>query len=136
MGKLLKYKLPLVCPNCIGVGGTWLVLSTLVVYGYLERPDWELGIGILMGGSVVGIAYQGEKHYQWPRMNPVWWKTLDYVIGFPLVYLAVTNLSQTVIALEVVFFATVFYLYFLKPWQRPHDQSTPSELEKKLKDCC
>src|SRR3989344_2086029 len=55
LNRVLPFK---VCPICVGVFGTWLWMLAAKFLGY------EIDImipAILMGGSVVGIAYQIEK---------------------------------------------------------------------------
>ena len=46
-------KIP-VCPICILVSGVWIVLLVLMRIGYEVDPAFP---AMLMGGSVVGIAY-------------------------------------------------------------------------------
>src|SRR3989344_2590488 len=49
------------CPICSGVSATWLFLTAFVIAGFLEREAFMPLVLLLMGGTVVGISYQGER---------------------------------------------------------------------------
>ena len=82
-----------ICPLCVSVSALWLVLSAGVAWGYLAAATFLLPIALLMGGSVVGVAN---------RFTTVRQKGLALVIGFPLAYLLVINLSPLIVGLELL----------------------------------
>ena len=52
--QFLKTVFKKICPICVLVSSTWIILLTLRYFGY--RIDESL-IAMLMGGSAVGISY-------------------------------------------------------------------------------
>ncbi len=132
LNKFLPFRL---CPVCLGVSGTWIWLSAAVLIGGLNWEVYQLLIAVLLGGTVVGIAYQGEYRSRFASAHPLLWKLLVLVIGFPLAYAAVRRLSWPLLVLEILILAGIGYMYFIrKPEQKsPHHETT---LEKKLKQCC
>src|SRR3989338_8385829 len=78
-----------VCPICAGVLGTWLWMLAGMVFGYLPTTNYQLPISILMGGSVVGIAYQAEKHFLRKSENALLWKAIFIPFGFATVFMIV-----------------------------------------------
>ncbi|OGL64814.1 hypothetical protein A3B21_03780 [Candidatus Uhrbacteria bacterium RIFCSPLOWO2_01_FULL_47_24] len=139
ISQLLPYK---ICPVCAGVSGTWLVLGALMLAGRLPEATYLLPIAILMGGSVVGIGYQGEKSYRWPAQNPVIWKLIVMSIGFPLVYNVVLRLNWSVWFGELIALCLLMYAFFVrKAKPEPHtphrsDDSDVQKIEKGLEKCC
>jgi len=86
LNKVLSRK---VCPICAGVAGTWIWMLIGILTNQLSVISYQLLVGILMGGSVVGIAYQLEKRLSagsagW--RTPLLWKILFIPIGFAAVY--------------------------------------------------
>src|SRR3989344_2309817 len=86
LNKVLSRK---VCPICAGVAGTWIWMLIGILTNQLSVISYQLLVGILMGGSVVGIAYQLEKRLSagsagW-RAPPLW-QILFFSIGFAAVY--------------------------------------------------
>ena len=65
-----------VCPVCAGVSGTWVWMLLARAAGY---PQDERTILLLMGGSVVGIAYQLERHVREDRQ--AWFKLSFIAFG-------------------------------------------------------
>jgi len=70
------------CPICLGVGGTWLWMLIGRSLGY--SVDAAM-LSILLGGSVVGIAFQVERRLPQGR-SPLLWKTLFIPAGFAAAY--------------------------------------------------
>ena len=137
INKTLPFK---VCPICAGVSFTWFLISIGIYNGFLEAADWTMLLAMLMGGTVVGIAYQAEKTFRWAKENSVLSKTLIILVGLPLVYLAIENLALSTIFTEAVLMAFLVYLFFIKKRvdNRSHsnDGKTISDLEKQLEECC
>lgn len=128
-----------VCPICMGVSGTWLSLSIAVVATYLPLATWEMPIALLMGGSIVGIAYQGVQRIAWAAARPVLWKTLVLVPGFALAHAALRNLSLVVIVIEMIILSIIMYAYFWRTRARQYAEYRGGRLaaiKKQLKNCC
>lgn len=135
--KTLPFK---VCPICAGVSVTWFLISIGIYNGFLEAADWIMLLTMLMGGTVVGIAYQAEKTFRWAKENNVLSKTLIILVGFPLAYLAIENLALSTIFTETVLMAILVYFFFIKKREdsssHPKDGERISDLEKQLEECC
>ncbi|MBI2552750.1 hypothetical protein HYW17_05630 [Candidatus Uhrbacteria bacterium] len=151
LNKLLPFKL---CPVCAGVSSTWITLSVLVLSGIIPTcpapsllwcgdSSFIIPISILMGGTVVGIAYQGEKSLHWVRRYPIAWKLAVMVVGFPLVYGAVQYMSWATLGVELVVLSGVVYVFFIRRGihgepHAPHrsDAQNVQNIEKGLEQCC
>ena len=119
-----------ICPICAAVSGTWLTLTALVLFGYLNPEIFLPLISLLMGGTVVGVAYQIGKR-----------KPVVIGVGMLLAFWAVRNLSFKVFFLELAVLATLAYFLFVKRDGEdkpvlPRDPKTRELLEDKLKNCC
>ena len=128
-----------ICPICVVVGGTWFTLSSFVAWGYLDPRQFIIPISILMGGSVVGIAYQGIQKIEWAAKHPLIWKYLIIFTGVPISYVLVSSLSRRVVVLEFVVLLITAYFFFVE-WQKKPRGSGESQkirdIEKKMKQCC
>ena len=116
-----------ICPICVAVSGTWLILTALVLSGYLNSEIFLPLISLLMGGSVVGVAYQVGKR-----------KPIIISVGMLLAFWAVRNLSFKVFLLEFAVLAILAYFLFVKRdgGDKPGDPKTRELLEDKMKNCC
>lgn len=128
-----------ICPVCIGVSFIWLVLSAGVALGYLSPSTFLVPIALLMGGTVVGIAYLGEKRCHWAAQHPQKWKWLVVIIGMPTAYLLVSHISKLVVFVELIILLNLAYLLFIKTSKL--DQAGKSEeqldkIEKQMEQCC
>ncbi|MBI2595007.1 MAG: hypothetical protein HYW38_01980 [Candidatus Colwellbacteria bacterium] len=125
-----------ICVVCAGVSLTWLFLTALILLEILDSSFYILATAMLMGGTVVGIAFQGEKRFKWAA-SLFYWKAPVVVAGFISAYLLLINLSWTVFVIELILLGFLAYLLFLQP---SSGESSPgknaSELEDKMKDCC
>lgn len=118
----MKIKL---CPICIGVSSSWLLLQFGVLAGFLPLSQVEILIAILMGMSVVGIAYQGEN-----RIPAI-------LVGLPLAYWFASNITWINLVIEIVILAFVGYIYLVLPAQKEVGTDRKvSAVEEKLKKCC
>jgi len=139
LNKILPFK---VCPVCAGVSGTWFLLLVGILSDVLPVASYQLLVSILMGGTVVGIAYQGEKRFKGVEENIFRFKAPVVVLGFLLVYLALNNLSWVGLAVEAVILAALVYLFFISPRGKKeiniHERSSGvvEDLEEKMKNCC
>lgn len=130
-----------ICPICAGVFGTWLWMLIGVLSGRLSVAGYQLPVAILMGGSVVGIAYQIEKRLLQSSANrrtPLLWKMLFIPIGFVVVYSVLSFWRLIFIVLAV--FLLVLTLIFVRQTKNKavseKQNRTVGELEKKMKNCC
>ena len=119
-----------ICPICSAVAGTWLLLTALVLSGYLNSEIFLPLISLLMGGTVAGVAYQIGKR-----------KPIIISVGMLLAFLAVRNLNFKVFVLELAVLATLAYFLFVKRNGTtgpalPRDQKARELLEEKMKNCC
>ncbi|MBI2588053.1 hypothetical protein HYW30_02015 [Candidatus Azambacteria bacterium] len=129
LNRLLPFR---ICPICAGVSGTWLWILAGMYSGWLETESWQLVAAMLIGGSVVGIAYQIEKHLPADR-SPLLWKTLFIPAGFVAAASALASRWLTFGAAALTLF--VLPLIFLN--RSEHSASaTWKTIKEKLKDCC
>ncbi|MBI3638462.1 hypothetical protein HY227_01835 [Candidatus Wolfebacteria bacterium] len=141
LGSLQAFK---VCPICAGVAATWILILIGVYTGILEASEWLIFALISMGGSVVGIAFQFQKRFNWAGEKGLIFKTLIILAGFPLAYLAINNISVAAILVEIALLAILAYILFIKnnfgvnrrEISADLREKEISELEKKLENCC
>lgn len=124
-----------ICPVCAGVSGTWIWMLAARFLGY---PIDLLIFAILMGGSVVGIAYQVEKRLfiksaEW--QTPLLWKMLFIPAGFVLAYGVLTQ-WWNVVLVSFTFLLSLLFVFFASQRKIKDSGKTTKELEKKMKDCC
>ena len=129
-----KRILPLkVCPICAGVFITWVWLLGAYFLGYqinLMIP------ALLMGGSVVGIAYQLEKKARNLSVERLLlWKVLFIPAGFVTAYSLLAQL-WTVLLFAVVFLFLVSFLFLFRSRKLDSREEAVGDIEKKMKDCC
>lgn len=124
------------CVICAGVSLAWLTLIALMLSGFLASSFYFLITSMLMGGTVVGIAFQGEKRFKWAK-NLFYWKAPVVIIGFIIAYLLLINISWATFAVELVLLGFLTYFLFLQPsGDRSPQGESVSKLEEELKDCC
>ena len=126
-----------VCPLCVGVSGTWFLLTFMVLAGFASADIYLDVITLLMGGTVVGIAYQAEKKFGWQGEKALWFKSAIIIVGFYAAHVAVGGLSWTVFTIELFVLATLAYLFFVRGGVVGKENSSNVEkLEKELENCC
>ncbi|OGG71248.1 hypothetical protein A3F27_00075 [Candidatus Kaiserbacteria bacterium RIFCSPHIGHO2_12_FULL_53_13] len=127
--RILPFK---VCPICAGVFLTWTGLVAAHLLGYqinLVVP------ALLMGGSVVGIAYQLEKKFRGSAGTLLLWKTFFIPAGFAAAYSLLAQLWTALIL--TTFFLFLITLLFLSSGGRPGArEETVGNIEKNMEDCC
>lgn len=117
-----------ICLICVLVSATWIGL--LIARGLGYPVDLAL-IAMLMGGSVVGIAYTLSKRLDETRVMP--WKLTVIPLGFLIVYAALNEWWIIAGTTAIVAIALGFYFFRSSASIRAVDAS---ELEKKMKECC
>lgn len=126
----------------MAVSSTWLVLTLGILTQVLNPEPWKMIVAMLMGGSVVGIAYQGEKAIGWAAQNPMIWKLLVLIPGFLVAYGAVQYMNFWTLGGAVIVLGTVAYLFFVHktrhgtPKISHGDSREIKEIEKGLEKCC
>ena len=125
-----------ICPMCLGVSLTWLVLMVLMLLGYASN-DYFLPTVLLMGGTVVGVVYQGEKKFKVMRsFTP---KMVVLITGFVSTYLLLTNMNWLTLIAAALILIPLGYLFFLRSPQATAGVENPEtirDLEDKMKECC
>ena len=106
------------------VSSTWIILQIGMVSNLLLSNKWELVAGILMGGTVVGIAYQRAS---------MRWKSIVIAVGMPLAYIALINIGVLVIVGELIILVVLASLLFV---ERKEVGGQSKDIEEKLKNCC
>ena len=124
-----------VCPICAGVFGTWVGLLAAYFLGY---PIDLVVPALLMGGSVVGVAYQLEKKLlveptDW--RTPLFWKTIFIPAGFVAAYSILIQWWGTFFVVYI-FLLLVSFVFLSPRKQNAVHTGTVEELKKKMEDCC
>lgn len=122
-----------ICAVCAGTAGTWAWLLIGILTGVLSFVTYMPVVGILMGGSVVGIAYQGEKYLKMGR-SLLLWKASFIPIGFGTVW-SVTHFAFGFVILGILVLIALAG-FFLEPPLRKTEAARAARLEKNMKDCC
>ncbi|MDO8474291.1 MAG: hypothetical protein Q7S62_02005 [bacterium] len=127
VNKVLPFK---VCPICAGVSGTWLWMLVALFVGYeIDR----IIVAMLLGGSVVGIAYQLEKRLPAGR-SPILWKALFIPAGFVVAY-SLVSLQWALLAVSLGVVGVIVWAFVMAvPKQRANQKV--EELKQKMENCC
>lgn len=94
-----------ICPICAGVSGTWLWLLGAHILGY--QVDMFV-VSIMIGGSVVGIAYQLEKRMADAR--GILFKALFIPVGFIAAYGILEDWKLFAVAIIGIVAISVYFL--------------------------
>lgn len=133
---LLNRALPFkVCPICAGVSATWLWMLAGMAIGQLPTSNFQLPTSILMGGSIVGIAYQFERHLLKNEKYHLLWKALFIPIGFLTVYLVV-NFYWTLAIPALLVLVVLALVFGRRLGGHKAVSETVEKLEEKMKKCC
>lgn len=128
-----------VCPICAGVSLTWGWMLVGVFTNQLPITDYQLPIAMLMGGSVVGIAYQAEKLRPLRDASAgklLLWKTFFMPTGFALVYLALARSWFAAAGAAAALAAIALAFLAKRPNTSRRAPGAVAELEEKMKKCC
>ncbi len=121
-----------VCPVCVGVSGTWILLLALRFAGVAIDP---IVIAALMGGSVVGLAYQGEKRLAAGRSS-VLWKVSFIPAGFLLVISVIENNFALAGAGALAACLIAYIFLYAHRGSKDTERQENGFVEKKLTKCC
>lgn len=132
INKILPFR---ICPICAGVAGTWLWIFGGMFVGVLPASNFQLPTAILMGGSVVGIAYQIERRLFAGR-SEILFKLFFIPVGFIAVYGLL--LSRYALAGSAIAILAMIALLFLKTriGKEPDKDKRIKEIEKQMENCC
>lgn len=120
-----------ICSICAGVSGTWIWL----LIGYFLGYQIDLMVpAILMGGSVVGLAYQLEKKLAREKSSLLW-KTLFISVGFIAVYELLIG-GWLMFSVAMIFLLGVSFLFLSSRDKKDSDREKIEELKKKMDKCC
>ncbi|MDP2668558.1 MAG: hypothetical protein Q8P07_01870 [bacterium] len=124
-----------ICPICAGVAGTWFWVLSGIWSGALSAEDYLLITAILIGGSVVGIAYQLEKKLP-PDASALLWKLMFIPAGFLAAY-GLLSFEKALVFAGAVLIVILFAAFFKKSFSRPEKHNpVADELAQKMKNCC
>lgn len=123
------------CAICSAVSLTWLGL--LGAY-FLNFHQDILLIGILMGGSVVGLMYQLEKYFKNKQLTNFWLiRILLISFGFIGVYLLLLKKWEELMWLLILAILIGFSsLFFVKSQDIDKLNKSEDSLREKLEHCC
>ena len=119
----------MVCPICAGVSGTWILILLGRNTGWL-MGDWNTVLALLMGGSVVGIAYQLEK-----KMI----RAIFIPIGFLAAYALIIS-WWLVFVLSGSFLGLLYWVFSRRRADKVHHAAQHGDkiedLKKQMEKCC
>ncbi len=120
-----------ICPICVGIAATWIWMLA----GRLAGLEFDNAmLAILLGGSVVGMGDQLEKHLPAGRL-PLLWKMLFMPIGFVAAYGLVTA-HWSMVAMTVAALLLLTAVFFV-PWSKSEKNNAVVEkLKEDMKKCC
>ena len=128
--KILPFR---VCPICAGVFLTW---SWLLGAHFLSYQINLTIPALLMGGSIVGIAYQLEKKAGNVSAGKLLlWKVLFIPAGFIAAYGVLEGWWIAFLA-ALAFLLAVSTLFLRSSGGTKMRDETVGDIEKKMKDCC
>jgi hypothetical protein len=123
----------IVCPICAGVFLTWTGLIGAHFMGY--RIDLIVP-ALLMGGSVVGIAYQLEKKFNSLSSDALLLrKALFIPAGFVAAY-AVLEQLWTMFFFAAAFLSLISLAFSSSSRMSGSRRETVGGIERRMKDCC
>ena len=126
-----------ICYICVCVSMVWFVFSAGVAWGYLSPTTYLIPIALLMGGTVVGVSYMGEKRLIWPAKNPQKWKISVILVGMFTAYILLTHLTKVVVFIELILLFIMAIIFFIsRSSQMTGGSKKNSKLEELIESCC
>ena len=133
-----KYLSLKICPICAGVFTTWFFMFLGMLTGKLGLENFQIPTALLMGGSVVGLAYKFEAKIKKDK-SIVLWKVLFIPVGFALAYsLVLFEWTQALIFFPILGFIVFSFLKFgdTKKQSQLEKKENAEKLKDKLENCC
>lgn len=122
-----------ICPVCVLVATTWLVMFVFKLLGYAVNDEL---LAMLMGGSVVGISYTLGT-----RLRPVfrksmtmYWKLVSIPLGFVVMYTTLQFLWPY--ALSAIGIYVLAWIFFNGLFIEPQKETHTKDIKKALDSCC
>lgn len=133
--RVLKYK---ICSVCAGVSITWAMIILGILTGYLNPETYKPILAMMIGGTGVGIGYQGEKLFGLTGVKSLWFKLIATLSGFLVAYLNFYFIGWTLLTVDIAALAIIGHLYFIFPYRMTKNSSEEKGkyIEEKLKNCC
>lgn len=120
-----------VCPICVGVSGTWLLMLAARAAGFAVDST---ALAMLLGASVVGAAHWIEARLP-PQRSALLWKVLALPAGFIAAYGVVA--AQWIPAAGAAAALAVLTAWFLRSEQGvTNDPEVIARLREQMKKCC
>jgi hypothetical protein len=120
-----------VCPICVGVSGTWLLMLGARAGGFAVD---SAALALLLGASVVGAAQWIEARLP-PQRSALLWKVLALPAGFIAAYGVVA--AQWIPAAGAAAVLTALTAWFLRSEQGvTRDPEVIARLREQMKKCC
>ena len=137
LNRFLPFK---VCAVCAGISGAWLLAMLGILVGLISIEEYGSAILMLMGATVVGIAYQGEKAFDFAKKSIWFWKIPATLIGLAAFYQFFLNIGWTSFFIETALIFSLAFVFFVKKDGSRKKLSEESEeienLKQKLNGCC
>lgn len=121
-----------VCAICSAVSLTWLGLLITYVFGLHGEAVW---LGILMGGSVVGLMYKLDNFWKEKKYTGTWLLKLAIIVfGFLVVYVIVNERWSDLFWLVpfIVIVSTIGAMLL----RSDKESNVSSKLQNKFDHCC
>ncbi|OGE86498.1 MAG: hypothetical protein A3J48_00015 [Candidatus Doudnabacteria bacterium RIFCSPHIGHO2_02_FULL_46_11] len=119
-----------ICPICAGVALTWIWLILAYFTGYNFDP---MVIAMLMGGSVVGLAYAADKKIN--KQPSLLFKSVFIPAGFAAAY-SIISKNWPIFILGLIIMAIIYFMFVKNSTGGPKTNERALEIKDKLKNCC
>jgi hypothetical protein len=136
LGSVLPFK---ICAICAGVSGAWLLATLGILLGFVSLNDYRLPILMLMGGTAVGIAFQGQEKLAFAKKNIWRWKVPSTLIGLGIFYWFFTNMGWLTFAAEAGLLGFLIFVFFIRKNEIVHgvtEKTSNQGIKEKLEECC
>jgi hypothetical protein len=132
-----------ICALCAGVSGAWLLATFGILAGFLKAEALRLPILIMMGGTAVGIAFQGQEKLSFAKKSIWHWKIPSALIGLGIFYWFFLKMSWLTFIIEVILLGFLVFVFFIRQSaaeSRGIDEKIFNqklkEIEENLRKCC
>lgn len=120
------------CAICTAVSLSWVGLLIAYFLGWHDNLLW---LGILMGGSLVGLMYKMEQYFKKKKLTNYWLIRIAIIaFGFLSVYLFLSaEWDKLILVIVAIILFSFFSLFFIKTEK---DASKRRPLKDRLDHCC